>query len=592
MQQHRLLKRQLARYIPNVPLGGLNDFVEAVNQAYLQSDEDREMLERSVELSSRELFAANSQMRAVFEALPDLILHLDISGKILKVAGGEHWEFNVASHDMLGTYIQDAPDREMARLFTDAIRKVNQEKTIDIIEYTALVEGKESHYEARMIPVLETLTVVVIRNTTEQKIYEQKLRDAHQQTETLLTSISSVLIGVDADDCITRWNSASEYTFGIQGHAVLGKEITESGIKWDWEEVKEQITTAREKSRPTRLEEIKYVRPDGKEGFLAITVNPLPRESKNTRHGYVLLATEITERRIMEGQLAQAQKLESIGQLAAGVAHEINTPVQYVGDNMRFVMSTMNDVLDSLEKAKALLELNKKHQFDDDLMQELDALLQSSKFRFEMEEMPDAIEESLNGIERIAVIVRAMKEFSHPGSREKKPVDINRAITNTVTVTQNEWKYVAEIVKDLQPNLPLVPCLPAELNQVLLNMIVNAAHAIGATVASGQKGRITLATAQKDDWVEICVSDTGCGIPPKIQNRIFDPFFTTKEVGKGTGQGLAIAHDVIVKKHQGTITLQSEPGKGTTFFIRLPLTTKMVSAEETPSSEKMATASN
>jgi signal transduction histidine kinase len=169
-----------------------------------------------------------------------------------------------------------------------------------------------------------------------------------------------------------------------------------------------------------------------------------------------------------------------------------------------------------------------------------------------------------------------MKEFSHPGTKEKIPLNLNHAIDSTITVARNEWKYVAEVETDFDPLLPLVPCLPGEFNQVILNMIVNAAHAIDdANRKRGQeKGRINIQTLNCPKWAEIRIGDTGLGIPVEIRNRIFDPFFTTKEIGKGTGQGLAIAHSVVVDKHGGSIHFETEEGKGTTFVIRLPLDDK------------------
>jgi signal transduction histidine kinase len=176
-------------------------------------------------------------------------------------------------------------------------------------------------------------------------------------------------------------------------------------------------------------------------------------------------------------------------------------------------------------------------------------------------------------VTRVSRIVQAMKEFSHPSTAEKTPVDLPRAIENTLTVARNEWKYVAEVVTDFDPALPAVRCLPGEVNQMLLNLIVNAAHAIGDVVGTGgeRKGTLTVTTRRVGNWAEIRVSDTGTGIPAKIRERVFDPFFTTKPVGKGTGQGLAIAHAVVVDKHGGQITLETEEGRGTTFIVRLPL---------------------
>jgi signal transduction histidine kinase len=189
----------------------------------------------------------------------------------------------------------------------------------------------------------------------------------------------------------------------------------------------------------------------------------------------------------------------------------------------------------------------------------------------------------LDGVQRVAKIVRAMKEFSHPGSEDKKLVDINRAIETTITVARNEWKYVAEIETCLDPALPLVPCLAAEFNQVILNLLINAAHAIAEKCgeAAPAKGLITIATQGNAEWVEVKIQDSGTGIPENIQSRVFEPFFTTKEVGKGTGQGLAIAHTVIVRKHNGRIWFESEAGKGTAFSLRLPLSPASAGTDRT-----------
>ena len=290
--------------------------------------------------------------------------------------------------------------------------------------------------------------------------------------------------------------------------------------------------------------------------------------------GILLLGSEVTERRILESQLAQAQKLESIGQLAAGIAHEINTPAQYVGDNARF----LHEVCDGLERVHELydqlLERLRSENLAKDLVQKIEAVSAEIDLEYLKEEAPKAVLQSIDGIERISRIVRAMKEFSHPGTDSKINIDLNKAIESTITVAKNEWKYVAEMLTDFDPNLPPVPCLPAEINQVILNMIINASHSIADVLkknGSEQKGTITITTRTRDNFAEISIGDTGTGIPENIRLKIFDPFFTTKEVGKGTGQGLAISHSVVVDKHGGTITFDSEVGKGTVFFIRLPL---------------------
>jgi len=272
-----------------------------------------------------------------------------------------------------------------------------------------------------------------------------------------------------------------------------------------------------------------------------------------------------------QSQLIQAQKLASIGQLAAGIAHEINTPIQYVGDNTHFLQDSFKKILSFSQKTKILVEAVAENKVTNDLLHEVQEVYLKSDMDYLCEEIPNAISQSLEGNNRVAEIVLAMKEFAHPGGQEKTPVDLNRAIQTTITVARNEWKYVAEMETDFVPTLPLVPCMPGEINQVFLNLIVNAAHAIQEKVGDGSKDKIHIQTKNDEDWVEIRVSDTGNGIPEAVKNRIFDPFFTTKEVGKGSGQGLALVRSVIVDKHQGMIDFETTLGEGTTFIVKLPL---------------------
>jgi signal transduction histidine kinase len=299
-------------------------------------------------------------------------------------------------------------------------------------------------------------------------------------------------------------------------------------------------------------------------------------EERQTELQQEIKEREKTEKQqqLLEIRLAQAQKLESIGQLAAGIAHEINTPIQYVGDNTRFLGEAFDDFIKALRHYQLLLEAIKTETVDNEMIQKVESVVENADMDYLEEEIPSAIDQTLEGVAHVARIVRSMKEFSHPGTIEKTAVDINHAIENTITVSRNEWKYVAEMETDLDRSLPLVPCLPGEMNQVFLNIIINGAQAIGDVVGNGSenKGVIRISTNNDGDYVEIRIRDTGPGIPEEIQTRIFDPFFTTKEVGKGTGQGLAVSHSVIVKKHQGEISFATDPGKGTTFTIRLPKT--------------------
>ena len=288
---------------------------------------------------------------------------------------------------------------------------------------------------------------------------------------------------------------------------------------------------------------------------------------------FVAIITDISDRKNLEAQLLQAKKLESIGQLAAGIAHEINTPAQFVTDNTKFVKDAFADLLELNGKFTELLTAVKEDRVTPALIQKIEAGVETADVEYLADEGPAAIDQSLDGIDRISHIVRAMKEFSHPGSKNRQPADINKAITNTITVASNEWKYTADLETELGEDIPSISCYIQEISQVMLNLIVNAAHAIVESLGpdTAEKGTIRIATRRIGEQVEIKVSDSGCGIPEDIRDRIFDPFFTTKEVGKGTGQGLAMAFRTIVDDHGGELSVESEPGAGTTFVIRLPI---------------------
>jgi two-component system, NtrC family, sensor kinase len=275
------------------------------------------------------------------------------------------------------------------------------------------------------------------------------------------------------------------------------------------------------------------------------------------------LQQALLELQTAQSTLLQSHKLQAIGQLAAGIAHEINTPTQYVSDNISFLQGAFNELL---EMAKQLLDSGLEGKLAAEVVTHI-----REQLDYFSTEVPDALTQSIEGLSRVASIVGAMKEFSHPSAGEMRPVNINQAIRTTVTVARNEWKYVAEVAFDLDEQLPQVPCLRDELNEVVLNLIVNAAHAIADAKKGSGMGTITIATRVDGHRAHISIADDGSGIPEGARSRVFDPFFTTKAVGKGTGQGLAIAHSVVVDKHKGEIRFDTELGKGTTFHIYLPL---------------------
>jgi len=267
----------------------------------------------------------------------------------------------------------------------------------------------------------------------------------------------------------------------------------------------------------------------------------------------------------------QSSRLASVGQLAAGIAHEINTPIQYIGDNLRFFDEAIATVAGTCKTIRVLVSE------DSALSARVEEAVEKADIPYLMEELPAAVRQSLDGVEHVARIVHSMKEFSHPGSSAKVMTDLNRALDSTLIVSTNEWKHTATVEKDFDPDLPAILCFPADVNQVLLNLIVNASHALEG---QEQKGLIRVSTRRDGDFVEIRVADNGPGVPDSLRERVFDPFFTTKPVGKGTGQGLAISMDVVANRHGGSLTVEDTPGGGATFVVRLPI------GEETNGSQK------
>ncbi|MDH5671708.1 MAG: ATP-binding protein [Myxococcales bacterium] len=283
------------------------------------------------------------------------------------------------------------------------------------------------------------------------------------------------------------------------------------------------------------------------------------------------LAQEMHEREKMEAELRLAQKLESVGQLAAGIAHEINTPMQYISDNTHFLKDSFDALIEVVQAYQPVIDA--ADGSDSELVRYARGEADSASLDYLRENVPNALDMTLEGINNVSRIVQAMKNFSHAGSDELVPTDLNAALEAAVTISRNEWKYVADVEIDCDESLPMVPSLGAEIHQVFLNIIINAAHAVGdvGRVNGGKKGTVRVASRVVGPYAEISIGDSGTGIPEAVRDKVFDPFFTTKEVGKGTGQGLSIARSVVVDRHAGQLDFESESGKGTTFFIRLPL---------------------
>jgi signal transduction histidine kinase len=276
--------------------------------------------------------------------------------------------------------------------------------------------------------------------------------------------------------------------------------------------------------------------------------------------------------------MAQGQKLESVGRIAAGVAHEISTSVQFISDSVRFVRHALKDVPHALAAYRALAAGVLSGRDVTAAARKASETDEAADVDYFLKNAPDALDRALEGIGRVGSIVKSMTEFAHPDARVKADVDLNRAIKTTLNMARNEYKNVAEIVTDFG-EIPAVFCHAGDINQVILNLVLNAAHAISDVVGgTAAKGRITVRTRALGDFVEISISDTGDGIPEAVRGRIFEPFVTTKEVGRGTGQGLALSRGIVVDKLKGSLHFETETGKGTTFHIRLPVSDQAMTA--------------
>ena len=454
---------------------------------------------------------------------------------------------------------------------------------------------------------MPTLTLAALQSLDERAAIQElqdMLASERAERERLQTELDLRNGALDSatthvmviDVCRERWaivyaNRAIAKCHGYEPADLMGRSPAMMVAPQDNPEAFERITAA-VKAGTTASSELVARRRDGSRFWVGMIMAPVINETGRITH-YVGIGADITvrleqeraqralqerlvnemqERERMAIELRLAQKLESVGRLAAGIAHEINTPIQYIGDSVLFLQSAQADLDRLLERYRAALQ----HPAAGGTEPERNALAgilkmeQDVDLEFLTQEMPKAFERTLQGVERVAAIVRAMKEFAHPDALEQGSSDLNHAIETTLTVAHNEYKYCAR-VETRFGELPPVMCNVGELNQVFLNLIVNAAHAIAESGKDAASGRISIVTAANGDAVEISIEDNGCGIPQENLEKVFDPFFTTKPVGRGTGQGLAIARSIIAEKHGGAIEVHSVLGQGTRFLLRLPI---------------------
>ncbi len=388
------------------------------------------------------------------------------------------------------------------------------------------------------------------------------------ENEKLIAAISSLFIGVGTDGKIFQWNHSSKKFFRMSENDVIDHafvELLNDYITPDKLEEIVQLGLHREKPSSSIEIPVRFKINDESKLLLA-TINPIIDRS-GRKFGFLLLAEDITNRKKEQMQRFLSQKLEALGQMAAGIAHEIRSPLQYIGDNGRFLQEAFDSLAEMCDKIKNTI--TRTEETGDKIeAEELKQLLEKSDFDFFTEEIPKASEQIVNGVIRVSNIVRSMNEFAHTGDDVSGKSDLNEMLKTTLVVAHNRLKKVAEIETDYAQDLPGIPCGMGELNQVFLNLLLNSADAIAET---GKHGIIKVSTTRNGSELVVRISDNGTGIPEENKDKIFTPFFTTKGVGKGTGQGLPFSYRIIVERHKGRLYFDSRVGKGTTFYIHLPI---------------------
>jgi PAS domain S-box-containing protein len=559
-------------------------------------------------LVDRQLFAQRSKLdeerailRALIDNMPDYIYVKDIQSRF--VIANPYLAHSIGVDDperVIGKTDYDFYPRPLADAFYQDEQQIiltgtslynREEKSLDRT-------GNEIDLLTTKVPLRDEMGRVtgvagVGRDISAIKKMEYALREAELKYRGLFDKAVFGVFQCTPDGAIFNVNPAMAFTFGYDSPAEMVDQIKDIGRQLFVDPKRGvEFMLVMDRVGGVKNFESEMFCKDGRKIWINMSIRAARQNRAVVR--YEGMCDDITERKALRDQLFQAQKLESVGQLAAGIAHEINTPIQYIGDNVRFLNDAFEDLLKLLASYERLLQEAKEGSASAATIEEITAAHERAETPYLMKEIPKAIRQATDGTTRVATLVRAMKEFSHPGAKEKIRLDLNHAIESTIIVAQNEWKYVADVKTDFDASLPPVLCLPAEFNQVILNLIVNAAHTTADAVQSGRfdKGRITVRTRNCTDWAEIQIEDTGAGIPASIQTRIFDPFFTTKEIGQGTGQGLSIARSIIVKQHGGSIHFETAEGQGTTFILRLPHNGKALAATVAAAQAKSLSATN
>ncbi|MGS2724682.1 ATP-binding protein [Porticoccus sp. GXU_MW_L64] len=497
------------------------------------------------------------------------------------LSGDFEQKLNAFEYELDNVYQQHSQNASMYRYGFGAV-------AMAILLFGIFQARKSGRLASQLLKHNESLEHMIAKRTenlelakdslqAEQKEREKalvELKDSREMLDAIINNLHGCVYEYDViNDSVTYMSRGAKEIWGVSHREMSTQDDLRRQIHpQDKESTCAVFDKAREDRSPINVE-YRVVQKSGDERWVREVGVPIIEDDHVK--SIVCLVSDIHEfkkagednRRIQE-ELHHAQKMESVGQLAAGVAHEINTPAQFISDNLVFLQESAGELLDLIKDIEAAVDKST----DEPTKQTVKELLDEADVEYLADEVPQALKQSAGGIERVATIVRAMKDYSHPGDSFEF-ADLNAALQSTIIVSKSEWKYFSKLETDFDENLPMVECVVGDVNQVVLNIIVNAAHAIVDKFDDPDDlgGLITVRTRALDEQVSIEISDNGAGMPESVKSRIFDQFFTTKEVGKGTGQGLSIAYRLITENHNGKIDVESEPGEGTTFRILLPI---------------------
>ena len=434
----------------------------------------------------------------------------------------------------------------------------DRESTPSLEQWRKLLEYVEESY-VQSDRIRDDLEHALSLALAEMQALDEEHTQKKDKLRAIFESAAVGILSIDADGYIVDSNLTSMSMLGLTRDQLNGRKLA------SFFEQDAPASLGRPGASGARTAEHFYRHPAGRNAWFHTTETLVTDACGTIRFGTIILE-DVTEQKHLEGTLRHAQKLEAVGRLAAGIAHEINTPIQFVNDNVHFMRDSFAAVVGLVECLKTEMAAH-----GDELLARYRKAEEQADWEYLGDEFPKSISQTLDGLQRVATIVHSMKSFAHEDRGEQAPADLNAALASTLTVASHELKGIAVAVRDFG-ELPPVVCFRGDLNQVFLNLVVNAAHAISDVVGTtGKLGRITVSTRRDGNDVVVSIADTGGGIPNGVAEKMFDPFFTTKEVGRGSGQGLALARNIVVKKHRGTITFESQLGVGTTFVIRLPI---------------------